>query len=193
MHGYLSIQKKIASERILELKFRCYHCGKKDKVKRFCSDPNFLPISSHPMDNKWAGPGMYLWDTKANANWWYSSREDNYERKICKCILSVEEDLILDMTDTEVVERANYLIEKIQASEDISSDSEVGEKISFIAKKIRRQVIKLFGNYPRRPQLDFFEASKQDTTKAHVGITSNVIYCVKKGNSNLLKNREIEG
>jgi len=174
----------------MNLIFRCYHCGKKNIVDKFCEENDFMPLSSHPYDNYWAGPGMYLWDNLSNAKWWYDGKSDKVNRKICKCMLHIDEEKLLDITDYSIAESMQQLIGLLENSEQIKATDEIGIKVSFIAERFGLQVVKLFGNYPKAKQSEFF--NNPNRNKPHAAINSRVIYCVKQGNHNLLKNREIE-
>ena len=105
-------------------------------------------------------------------------------------MVHVDEDRLLDLTDYEIANSMQKLIKTLENNEQVKATDEVGIKVSFIANLFGSQVIKLFGNYPEAKQSDFFNSP--DKTKAHVAINSRVIYCVKQGNHNLLKNREVE-
>ncbi len=172
------------------LGFRCYHCGNKDTITRFCEDSSFMPISKHLYDRQWAGPGMYLWDNLSNAKSWYNSRNDKEQRRICKCYLRIDEDNLLDMTDFETAESMQEFIKMMEQTEEVSTTDEVGTKIAFIAKTLNSQAIKLFGNYPHFKQNPFFEGYNKE--KAHADITAKVIYCVREGNPDILIERELE-
>lgn len=169
---------------------RCYHCGRNSVIERFCSEDEFIPISSHSYDNYWAGPGMYLWDNLSNAKWWHKTRQDKIDRGVCKCLLQVDESELLDLTDSDIADSMQDFISKMEKNEEISAEDEVGIKISFIAEIMNAKAVKLFGDYPKIKSSPFFNAP--DKTKAHVDITTRVIYCVKEGYSSILKERELE-
>ncbi|HDT7934295.1 TPA: hypothetical protein RD601_000714 [Enterococcus faecium] len=172
------------------LAIRCYHCGKKDTINKFCENQNFIPISNHKYDNKWAGPGMYLWDNLYNAKHWLNSRSDKKNRSICKCMLEIEEEHLLDLTDLEIVESMQKLIELMEKHEEISVNDEVGIKISFLSNYMGAKAIKIFGDYPNLKKSPFFNVPSKNVP--HVDITTKVIYCVKEGNPDVLTKRELE-
>ncbi|MBZ0323606.1 hypothetical protein [Enterococcus casseliflavus] len=174
----------------MELKVRCFHCGDEDSVNKFCENDEFLPISNHPYDNHWAGPGMYLWDNLANARWWKSTRRDTSKRIISKCILEIDEDDLLDMTNSDLVEAMDGLVHIMMQSEQVPTSNEVGIKIAYIANYFDSKAIKLFGYYPSQEENAFI--GEVNKSKAHVSMAPKVIYCVREGKFDVLKNRELE-
>lgn len=172
------------------LAIRCYHCGKKETIDRFCKDLDFLPISNHKLDNKWAGPGMYFWENFGNAQDWYDTRTDKTTRGICKCMLKVEEEHLLDLTDRRIADSMQRIIEIMEKSEQISATDEVGIKISFLSDFTNAKAVKIFGDYPNMKGSSFF--TKPKNNEPHVAITTKVIYCVKEGNADILIERELE-
>ncbi|MDA9429946.1 MULTISPECIES: hypothetical protein [Enterococcus] len=172
------------------LGIRCYHCGKKETINRFCENPDFIPISNHKFDNKWAGPGMYLWDNLYNAQDWYNTRADKTTRGICKCMLEIDEEHLLDLTDRGIADSMQSIIEIMEKNEQISATDEVGIKISFISDFMESKAVKIFGDYPNMKGSSFFTKPKKN--EPHVAITTKVIYCVKEGNADILTKRELE-
>lgn len=177
----------------MELTLRLFHVGSKETIEKFCSDALFLPISNHPYDNKWAGMGMYFWDNIGNSNWWLNKKGDrkaNY--LICKCILQVQENLILDLTDDVQWKKIEEIINFFGKDQGVKKLDELGIRLDFILSKelLDFAVVKLLGDYPTRATPAFFKYEGINLKLAHVDVSGRVIYCIKEGNSNLVVSRE---
>ncbi|EHZ9175140.1 hypothetical protein ACR6L3_001842 [Enterococcus faecalis] len=175
----------------MELITKGYHCGITKSVENFCSDYNQLLISEHINDKKWAGVGMYLWDNRGNANWWYRTRHNKENRSICSCKIIVDEDKLIDFTDEDQVKRMNRFLVMMRTQRDVFDilEKDVGDKIDFLAKNLQAEVIKLMGDYSFKESHEFFSV---DPKGASPGIPGKIMYCVKPGNSHVLKDRRME-
>ena len=81
-------------------------------------------------------------------------------------------------------EKLEKMIEKM-SSHQISTNESLGQKIDFLCSKFGYKVIKLFGDYPSTPQTDFLN-SRNVTNRI------KVIYCIKRGCSDILKSRRLK-
>lgn len=168
-------------------KVECFHCNDKKKINSFMKNKELI-ISNHVMDEKWAGKGMYLWDNKGNAKYWYDQKKrhvDESEIGIISMFLEYSSETLLDLTDLEQEKKCKKILDFFSKNNvEVSSKDPLGIKIDFICERLGYKTVKIMGYYEKTPTTGFLKKSK-------VSNKNKVIYCVKDGNSDILKNFRI--
>lgn len=168
-----------------------YHCNDEKKINDFISKEEYLIISNHAADDKWAGKGMYFWDNKGNADYWHRDRISKFPNSIfliAKANIEYNEDTLMDLTDLEIEKLCNGIIEKMESMGVIGANNRdpLGKKIDFVSSVVGFKVVKVIGHYGATPQTDYLKRSK-------VNNKNKIIYCVKEGNFDIISERKVLG
>ena len=166
---------------------KLYHCNEEKTINCFIEEDELI-FSEHVQDDNWAGQGMYFWDNVGNALYWKKQKMSHVSPDenvlIAECMLFLDRDYFCDLTNFEEEKKFEKMIEKM-SSHQISTNESLGQKIDFLCSKFGYKVIKLFGDYPSTPQTDFLN-SRNVTNRI------KVIYCIKRGCSDILKSRRLK-
>lgn len=194
-----------------ELSIPLFHVGKADQNKNFVAG-NKIPESK--AKSNWAGKGVYFWDNLGNANYWLKTNDSSDKLSIVKACLKMNDDCLLDLTDTDVVSEFKkwFLILRMEHIIDKNdSYTYIGDIVNVIINVIIRiqqkefdddpllqcfkdmkiYAIKIIGYYPKTIDRFLFNDDEEDlnTNKKRPTLKSKVVYNIK--NQNLLKQRTI--
>lgn len=90
-----------------------YHVNSEEKCKHFLSRELHLIISK---DTEYLGAGMYFWDNKSNAKYWFNQRQKKRPSNLFMVIsCNISLDKLLDLTDSDImiaVDKAWQAVEK---------------------------------------------------------------------------------
>lgn len=166
-----------------------FHCNDEAKINKFIEDDKYLIISQHTADDVWAGKGMYFWDNKGNAKYWYRDRIRKYPNSaflIAQANIEYDQDTIMDLSDFETEQTCFKFISELEKKGIISHKDSLGKKIDFICPILGLKVVRIMGHYSNTPQTGFLKRSK-------VSNKNKVIYCIKKDNFDIIKQRKVIG
>lgn len=152
-----------------------YHVNSKEKCQDFLNKNISWIVSA---DKEYLGKGMYFWDNKANAKYWFIQRRkklSNSEFMVVSCNLSL--DYLLDLTDIDIVTKMDRLwrvIEKRRVKERLPEKA--GARLDYIRKYDslvgRLTVYKMIAQYDRNEP-------KYAIGNSYMAYNVKTIYCVK--------------
>ncbi|MDM0558397.1 hypothetical protein QTH42_15620 [Clostridium perfringens] len=178
---------------ILRENTKAYHVNDEYRCRRFVEDSNYIIESD---DTWWLGKGMYFWDNKGNANYWLAEkkRKNSNEKYIrTKSNLYIDEDILLDLTDDEVLNLLMQLWKEYCKREKCKIKQPLGVRLDklfdfFDEELSELKVIKGTGYYDNKFNNNKFLVFD----KRYPNICSGVknIYCAKS--PEMIVNRTIE-
>ncbi len=152
-----------------------YHVNTEEKCKQFLNKEIPWIVSA---DEEYLGAGMYFWDNKANAKYWYNERRRKHPHNsfmAVSCNFSLER--LLDLTDEDilcVVNKTWNAIEKLGKRQNLPTKT--GARLDYIRKynalistlTVFKMIAKYTKNEPKYAIWNSFMAYNVKT-----------IYCVK--------------
>lgn len=185
-----------------------YHVGEAKQNNKFVIGKE---IPESKVEENWAGFGLYFWDNLQNARFWEKSKfSDGKKYTIVKSSLVVDENYILDLTNSDSVNKFTYVLNMIgnfvtlreeakfegplinaayKFLEEMKSikDEEINGWFSKWCLTKNFYVIKVIGYYPTESKINHFDV--KDRKRPYPTIKSKVIYNVRK--QSLLKQRSL--
>lgn len=170
----------------MEEKTTLYHVNTHEKIDNLLQSENLI-ISKHEADRKYAGYGMYFWDNRGNAKYWFNQKL-RYERKSNLSLLivsvSYNSDELLDLMDLEQEQLYMEIIQKMKESGQFKSKY-LGDKIDFLCKLLNCKIVRVNANYPGTPATGLLSGS-------FVTNKNKVIYCIKESHYDIIKSKHKE-
>lgn len=148
-----------------------------------------IPESSTPINDNWAGDGLYFWNNIENAKYWLNQKQrQNSGRRytIAHAQLEIDDSKILDLTTEEAANRfksqLNVLsnrgfIEKKVLLNHIGAAINAYYKVFLRIGKPEFFVVKITGYYPNKKKKKLFYTNFSDP---HVSFNEKTIYVVRK-------------
>lgn len=170
----------------MEEKTTLYHVNNIEKIEYFFTE-NKLIISDHKLDDKYAGKGMYFWDNRGNAEFWYNQKLKHFKKRdLCLLIVSTEynTDNLLDLTDLAQLEIYYNILDSIHEYENFK-DKGLGEKVDFLCKVLECKIVRFISFYPKTYKSKLLKGSL-------VNNKNKVIYCVKPQYYDIIKSGQKE-
>lgn len=152
-----------------------YHVNKEQKCKDFLNKETALIIS---VDQEYLGRGMYFWDNKANAKYWFKQQRRKHpcdSLMAVSCNLSLEK--LLDLTDGDirrVVDKAWHTIQN--RAENDGVPLKMGARLDYIRRF--HPLIKTLNIYKMLAQYENDE-HKYNFGSPYLACNVRTIYCVK--------------
>lgn len=166
-----------------------FHCNDRMRINKFVAEPDFLIISQHKFDELWAGRGMYFWDNKGNAKYWYKDsvkKSPDSSFLIAQANIHYDQETFMDLLDLEIEKLCQQIIDRYEALGVISNRDSLGKKIDFVASELNFKVVRVSGYYKNTPQTSYLKRSK-------VSNKNKIIYCVKGNSADIITERKVLG
>lgn len=163
-----------------------YHVNSMEKIEYFCTE-NKLILSEHKSDNKYAGDGMYFWDNRGNADFWFNQKLKYFnKRDLCLLVVSTEYDTehLLDLTDQSQIKDYLIILDRIYGY-GFFNGAELGEKVDYLCKVLECKLVRFISFYPKTYKSRLLKGSFVDNK-------SKVIYCIKPQNYDIIKSKQKE-
>lgn len=155
------------------MEINLFHVSSHENINDFLRNKQ-IRLSNHPYDDKWLGCGMYFWDNLGNANFWKLEKEKkSIDCTILKCPAFIEEDDLLDLTDNDILNTYEEIINQPMFRSLIKDEKySFGQKIDFICSLFHKSIVKGYGKYQYKIH-DFLYGSR---------LTNQVkcVYCIKQ-------------
>ena len=107
-----------------------YHSNYENKCNAFIKNKRNLIISN---DKEYLGKGMYFWDNKSNAKYWYDKKMK--DKTCAKCIVvkcDICIDNLLDLTDERVREFIDTMYSELVAKDELDEHRAITNNIDFL-------------------------------------------------------------
>ena len=159
-----------------------YHCNDNVRCQKFLDDQTFMIESKE--EGIWLGNGMYFWDNRANAEFWYRKKQKNQKDLTIVCS-NVYTDYMLDLTDLDICNKMQelwiFLVEELEL--DNVDKATLGHKLNYLYQYFEKfreeyQIIKVLRKYKKTPPNKFFEYNL-NSAKAEPTTAIKCIYNVK--------------
>ncbi|MDN6070593.1 MAG: hypothetical protein L0I48_05290 [Lactococcus plantarum] len=163
-----------------------YHVNNIEKIEYFFTE-NKLVVSNHRSDGKYAGKGMYFWDNRGNADYWFNQKLKHCKKSdLCLLIVSTEYDTesFLDLTDSSQEKEYMKILDSI-SKYDVFKGKNLGEKVDYLCEYLGCKIVRFITFYPRTQKSRLLEGS-------FVTNKNKVIYCVKPQCYDIIKSKQKE-
>lgn len=170
----------------MEEKTTLYHVNTHEKIDNLLQTESLI-ISNHDADRDYAGYGMYFWDNRGNAKYWFNQKR-RYENKrnigLLVVSVSYNSDELLDLMDLEQERLYMEIIQKMEGSGKFKSKY-LGDKIDFLCKELNCKIVRVNAHYPSTPTTGLLSGS-------FVTNDNKVIYCIKESHYDIIKTKHKE-
>ena len=137
-----------------------YHCNDAERCSQYLSNEDYIILCQE--DGDWLGDGMYFWDNKSNAEYWYQKKlKDDSSKEYLIVQSQVLLSKILDLTDEKVCSFMSRLWSIYTTKIKVKENAETGLKLNCLFRYYHDllgtayHVIKVFGFYPGNSEQSF--------------------------------------
>ncbi|MDO3392944.1 hypothetical protein [Ligilactobacillus sp. 110_WCHN] len=163
-----------------------FHVGTSKSIEELKKGIFDSSISNNSGNKNWLGKGIYFWDNKGNARYWYNQKNSK-PVKIARVPLRLNDSVNYgDFTD------CNQLIffDKIWDSyKRHSNNKKKGKKedfVDYLSEKFDISVIRCTAVYPKIHVFEFIAERMKEQSMPHICGNVKVVYCIKKNFRNAL-------
>lgn len=171
---------------ILEWRIPLFHVGTSESIEELKKEIFDSSISNNSGNKNWLGKGIYFWDNKGNAKYWYDQKKSDPVKIACVPLRLNDSVNYVDFTDCNQLISFDKLWAFYKRNSNNKKKGKKKDFVDYLSEKFNISVIRCTAVYPKIRIFKFIAERMKEQSMPHICGNVKVIYCIKKNFRNAL-------